>query len=220
MGEREYKTKDITIEWEPARCIHSAECVRHLGSVFDPAARPWVHVEAEPAADIAKTIERCPTGALHYRSDDPSLAEQPDAQNTVVTRPHGPMFVRGRLELGDRADTRMALCRCGASSRKPYCDNSHRATGFADSGHAQPTDSDGIQEQAGEGTLRITAIPDGPLQFEGRWWLPMRPAPACLKARKPGSAAVERRRTSRSAMGLTSESGSPIRLRMNRRYCL
>jgi CDGSH-type Zn-finger protein len=51
-------------------------------------------------------------------------------------RPNGPLFVRGRLRIvGDdgeviREDTRVALCRCGGSSNKPFCDGTHRRNGF------------------------------------------------------------------------------------------
>ena len=47
-----------------------------------------------------------------------------------------PLFVRGRLRVVNadgevvREDTRAALCRCGASANKPFCDGSHRRIGF------------------------------------------------------------------------------------------
>jgi CDGSH iron-sulfur domain-containing protein 3 len=56
----------------------------------------------------------------------------------IKVRDNGPYKVTGpvtvvdavgnRFELGDEP---IALCRCGRSERKPFCDASHRATGFA-----------------------------------------------------------------------------------------
>ncbi|MGB9492684.1 MAG: CDGSH iron-sulfur domain-containing protein [Terriglobales bacterium] len=43
----------------------------------------------------------------------------------------GPYYVRGLIQLRSAdgrtefEDTRMALCRCGQSHNKPFCDNSH-----------------------------------------------------------------------------------------------
>jgi CDGSH-type Zn-finger protein len=54
--------------------------------------------------------------------------------------PNGPLYVRGSIEVRDadgsifRRDTRLALCRCGQSRNKPFCDNSHRQAGFRDAG--------------------------------------------------------------------------------------
>ena len=54
-----------------------------------------------------------------------------------VTR-DGPLFLRGAVTVvtGDDsvlvADERIALCRCGLSQRKPFCDNSHSAAGWHD----------------------------------------------------------------------------------------
>jgi CDGSH-type Zn-finger protein len=84
----------------------------------------------------AATIESCPTGALHYRRLDDGPQEQPPAETTVEPRPNGPLFVRGSVRIVDpdghliREDTRVALCRCGASENKPFCDGSHLLIGF------------------------------------------------------------------------------------------
>ena len=164
MDRREYKSKDITVVWEPKRCVHSAECVRHLPDVFDPEARPWIHIEAESAEAIASTVRRCPTGALQYRPEGDLAAEQPDDQNTVVMRPNGPLYVRGQIEINGIRETRVALCRCGASARKPFCDNSHRTIGFQDPAHG--TEQDG-GEATGSGMLRIAPTVDGPLELTG-----------------------------------------------------
>jgi len=52
----------------------------------------------------------------------------------VDVRENGPNFLRGDLTVsapgGTVRDTRVALCRCGASSNKPYCDGTHRQIGF------------------------------------------------------------------------------------------
>jgi hypothetical protein len=52
---------------------------------------------------------------------------------TVTTYPDGPLLVRGDFELRD-ADGRVidcrqrtvALCRCGRSAIKPFCDGTHK----------------------------------------------------------------------------------------------
>jgi hypothetical protein len=56
---------------------------------------------------------------------------------SVVACPNGPLLIRGDFELvgadGNevpRTRRTVALCRCGASVLKPYCDGSHKMTGF------------------------------------------------------------------------------------------
>jgi CDGSH-type Zn-finger protein len=57
----------------------------------------------------------------------------------VTIRPNGPYLVEGDVELvdvnGANVDTagqaRIALCRCGASTKKPFCDGTHSKIGFA-----------------------------------------------------------------------------------------
>jgi CDGSH-type Zn-finger protein len=56
----------------------------------------------------------------------------------VTIRPNGPYLVEGDVELtdvnGNKIDTsgqaRFALCRCGGSTKKPFCDGTHSKIGF------------------------------------------------------------------------------------------
>ena len=54
----------------------------------------------------------------------------------ITISKNGPYIVTGTVELTDAggntypAKTRMALCRCGASTTKPFCDGTHSKTGF------------------------------------------------------------------------------------------
>jgi uncharacterized Fe-S cluster protein YjdI/CDGSH-type Zn-finger protein len=137
---REYRTDQIAVQWEPEYCIHTANCIRSLPEVFNPQDRPWVHVDRAPADAIAEAILRCPTGALHFRRLDGGPQEAPTDPTEIRPVRNGPLYVRGDIELRDEAgrtirhDTRLALCRCGESRHKPFCDNSHRLTGFSDPG--------------------------------------------------------------------------------------
>ena len=56
----------------------------------------------------------------------------------IQLRPNGPLVLQGpvRLERDDgtliREANSMALCRCGASRERPFCDGSHRVAAFRD----------------------------------------------------------------------------------------
>lgn len=131
-----YEGAGIVVGWEPSRCIHIANCIRSLPSSFDPAARPWINVTTANADQIAQAVTTCPTGALTYRRTDGGPQEEPVEPATVQPRTNGPLLVRGAVTVVDvqgnvtREATRTALCRCGSSNNKPYCDLSHRAAGF------------------------------------------------------------------------------------------
>jgi CDGSH-type Zn-finger protein len=55
----------------------------------------------------------------------------------VKIRQSGPYLVRGKVTITDCDGNRyvvegdnVALCRCGGSQTKPFCDGSHRENGF------------------------------------------------------------------------------------------
>ena len=60
-----------------------------------------------------------------------------DEPVTITACPDGPLLVRGSFEIltpeGEVIPPRrktVALCRCGVSTLKPFCDGSHKAIGF------------------------------------------------------------------------------------------
>jgi uncharacterized Fe-S cluster protein YjdI len=134
--QRVYSNERIAVRWNPSRCIHSEHCSQGLPQVFQPSARPWIQVDAATADEIAAVVARCPSGALHVERLDGGPSEEPQEPTTIEPRPNGPLYLRGRLRIVDaegillREDTRVALCRCGHSRNKPFCDGSHETAGF------------------------------------------------------------------------------------------
>lgn len=163
-----YDGDGIHVTWDKTRCLHVAECILGLRAVFDTSKTPWVEPNNAPANHVASTIHRCPTGALQYSRKDGGPAEEPDSQNTVRVAASGPVYVRGQLELtldGEvKIETRTALCRCGHSTNKPYCDGTHTRIGFADDGA-------GVQKAVAEslptGKIAVQPRPNGSILVEG-----------------------------------------------------
>jgi CDGSH-type Zn-finger protein len=94
-----------------------------------------VEIDAADADEIAETVMLCPTGALHFERLDGGDQESPWEPTMVEPRPNGPLFVRGRFVVRQadgelREETRAALCRCGGSANKPFCDGTHKVNGF------------------------------------------------------------------------------------------
>ena len=61
------------------------------------------------------------------------------ADVTIRLRPNGPLVIDGPFTLVDHEGNRftlptdkpaVALCRCGQSSNRPFCDGSHKTCGF------------------------------------------------------------------------------------------
>jgi CDGSH-type Zn-finger protein len=56
----------------------------------------------------------------------------------IKTRENGPLLVTGPVKLTDHLGNtydltgkdNVALCRCGQSAKKPFCDGAHRNCGF------------------------------------------------------------------------------------------
>ena len=150
-----YSTEQITVTFDPTRCIHAAECIRAQPEVFDSRRRRWIRPELGAPDAIADAVRRCPSGALHYQLPNDPVEAHADAISLQLKR-NGPLYVRGaaRVEREDGSvileDYRVALCRCGATANAPFCDGSHTRVGFRDAASA-PADPSAIQSPSPSG---------------------------------------------------------------------
>jgi uncharacterized Fe-S cluster protein YjdI len=126
-GAKRYEGADITVGYEARICLHQAECLRGLPAVFDAERRPWIDVDAAPAAAVADVVERCPSGALQYHMRS-ERDEEPRRPTLLRRHPDGILYVRGDLHIntaaGVRHETRAMLCGCAQSANQPFCDHS------------------------------------------------------------------------------------------------
>ena len=130
-----YTKDNLTISWEPDKCIHSTKCWHDLPSVFDPRKRPWVNVDGAELEQIKNQIDLCPSGALSYVLTEDEAASE-DAHTQITIFANGPAVVQSDcvITLPDGSTEtktgKVALCRCGHSENKPFCDGQHRKVGF------------------------------------------------------------------------------------------
>lgn len=143
---KEYSNGEITVYWRADLCIHSANCLLKLPEVFNSKKKPWVNIHASGSREIMKTVDTCPSRALTYLKSPKFVTSKPRA--TVKMKPkyarvhllkNGPALITGNFIVRDAQKKKIqidsevvAICRCGASKHKPFCDGSHQTVGFTD----------------------------------------------------------------------------------------
>lgn len=66
-----YTNGEITVSWNPEKCVQSGVCYTHLRRVFNPLRRPWVDMNGAQTDQIINIVQQCPSGALSFvRNDD------------------------------------------------------------------------------------------------------------------------------------------------------
>jgi CDGSH-type Zn-finger protein len=75
-----------------------------------------------------------------------------EGEVTITVRPNGPFRVEGPIKLID-ADGKeldlagkpaISLCRCGASTNKPFCDGTHSKIGFQAAARVVPESAEKV----------------------------------------------------------------------------
>jgi uncharacterized Fe-S cluster protein YjdI len=135
---KKYSTDEVTVIWQPDKCIHSGICVNGLPEVFDSQKRPWVTIQGATTERIIEQVKDCPSGALSYERIGEANQESESMETVVEVLRNGPLLIYGTVKVRDKDGKESmktkttAFCRCGASKNKPYCDGSHVQAKFRD----------------------------------------------------------------------------------------
>ena len=136
-----YEGRHITIHDNRGICAHVGYCTDGLPKVFQMGVEPWINPDAETLEKIIEIIKKCPSGALSYSIGGILYNNYSDHAENRVTK-DGPYFVKGSIALHDKdhpeSEEHYALCRCGKSINKPFCDGQHWYTQFKDDGQVKP----------------------------------------------------------------------------------
>ena len=165
-----FKGSEHTVTWDGTICTHAEECIRTDSKLFEKGRTPWGDPDLVDVSELDRIVRRCPSGAIKYWDNEGVNPEIPEPVNTAMVLPNGPLFVRGNLRIpGSDPEnpvhtTRVALCRCGHSKNKPFCDNSHIEAGFEDTG-AVGREGPGLEEKGG--VLEIVTNKNGSVRFLG-----------------------------------------------------
>lgn len=62
----EFRSDQILVTYDDAVCVHAANCVRQLPSVFDVARDPWIDPSQASPEEVEATVAACPSGALGF----------------------------------------------------------------------------------------------------------------------------------------------------------
>lgn len=133
----QYRGKRITIHDDRAICAHSGVCTDNLPKVFLLGNEPWIDADGAAAEEMIALVKRCPSGALSCSIDGLTQTAEP-RERMITASKNGPYFISGDVELQadgamPRFGDRYALCRCGGSKNKPFCDGTHWTVAFDES---------------------------------------------------------------------------------------
>ena len=130
-----FRGQRIVVRDDHSLCIHSGFCGNRITNIWKMLKDTD---DSLVRGQIMAMVEKCPSGTLSFALESDGEIVEPDLPKEIAVIPDGPLWVSGGISVerrdGQPLETRnrMTLCRCGASSNKPFCDGTHKNIGFTD----------------------------------------------------------------------------------------
>jgi CDGSH-type Zn-finger protein len=135
----EYQGPELVLQDVGDLCSHARFCMAagkiwHLVGLEGPEARELVVREANHCPSGRLTLKEAGSGKRVEHELSPSIGVVEDTGK----RCSGPLWVRGGVTIESEDGTRyerrnrVTLCRCGASTNKPFCNGNHKKVKFMD----------------------------------------------------------------------------------------
>ena len=125
-----YEGKDITVLDNRGTCCHFGNCTDHLPAVFHEDGDSFVKPDGDTPEKIIDIVRACPSGALGFIHDGTTYMGE-EREPEIYVAENASYYVRGGIELEGEPMNQganrehYALCRCGQSKNKPFCDGTH-----------------------------------------------------------------------------------------------
>jgi hypothetical protein len=126
--------------------LMDAENLCAFARFCDPNGQVWSQIDRtddpEVRATFIRQVGNCPAGRLVAWDKETGTSVEPKLPVSIgliedpAQQCSGPVWLRGGIPLVSadgfqyEVRNRMTLCRCGASSNKPFCDGTHASMKF------------------------------------------------------------------------------------------
>jgi CDGSH-type Zn-finger protein/ferredoxin len=132
-----YQGKEIIVLDNRGTCCHFGNCTDHLPTVFHEDGDRFVKPDGDTPENIMEIVRQCPSGALGFARNGTTYTGE-DREQEIYVAGNASYYVRGGIELEGEPMNQganrehYALCRCGQSKNKPFCDGTHWSIKFND----------------------------------------------------------------------------------------
>ncbi|WP_353778179.1 (4Fe-4S)-binding protein [Winogradskyella sp. 3972H.M.0a.05] len=65
-----FSNDEITVTYQPCKCINAERCAKELSNVFRHTVIPWINLDGASSNKIIEQVKKCPSGALQYYQNE------------------------------------------------------------------------------------------------------------------------------------------------------